>query len=80
MADNHEKILSEFDALHEAGLTDFVPQPRQEILARNLRSIEWLSELTKRGGASLDPFASGANSCVNWAKRWRPTPRTLEAS
>lgn len=57
MADNHDQILSEFDALREAGVTHFVPEPRQRTLADYLRSIESLSELMKRGGASLDFLA-----------------------
>ncbi len=57
MADNHDQILSEFDALREAGVTHFVPEPRQRTLADYLRSIESLSELMKRAGASLDLLA-----------------------
>ena len=58
MADSHDKVLSEFDAFREAGVTDFVPEPRQKTLANYLRSIESLSEHLKRGGASLDLPAS----------------------
>jgi hypothetical protein len=54
MADNHDQLLGELDAFREAGVTHFVPEPRQRTLADYLRSIELLSELMRRGGAWLD--------------------------
>jgi alkanesulfonate monooxygenase SsuD/methylene tetrahydromethanopterin reductase-like flavin-dependent oxidoreductase (luciferase family) len=54
MADNRDKILSEFDVFREAGVIHFVPQPRQQNLASYLRSIEVLAELMQRAGASFD--------------------------
>jgi hypothetical protein len=58
MADNHDDILSEFDALRRDGVTHFVLHPRQNTLADHLRSIESQFELMKRTGASLEVLAS----------------------
>ena len=56
-ADNHDQILRDFDAFRQTGVTHFVPEPRQKTLADYLQSIESLSDLMNRGGASLDLFA-----------------------
>ena len=54
MLDDHDQVLSEFDAFCEAGVSYFVPEPRQRTLAAYQQSIESLCELLKRGGASFD--------------------------
>jgi hypothetical protein len=58
MADSHDKVLSESDALREAEVTHVVPLPHQQLLSDYMRSIELRSEFLQGGGASFGLLAS----------------------
>ena len=51
--DDPDKIMSEIEGYIEAGVTHFVPEPRQRDLENYKRSVEVLAELFNQAGVKL---------------------------
>jgi probable F420-dependent oxidoreductase len=54
LLDDHDIILGQLDDLVAAGVTHFVPEPRQRTIDDYLRSIEQLAKLLQSAGLAMD--------------------------
>ena len=55
LVDDESKILEEFAAYRDAGVTHLVPEPRQRESSAYMESIQAMAELMTRAGAVFTP-------------------------